>query len=195
MSGRFKSADRCGLLSLSFGSTPSCLQRIWSVSRESWRTLTSASSSCVRFISSRSRPLCLPTSSPWPVSGLASMRSGCARRLFATFATVRDARGSGRGFRSREGRCSTRRSATGRGWLSLFRDPEMDTVPPLKELEAEIAGMQRAKPNQLFVSLLQLKGGWRANHALEPTRTSAPGSPRVPRFTCVSGPRGSAWDR
>src|SRR5688572_20804183 len=25
--------------------------------------------------------------------------------------------------------------------------------------------MQRAKPNQLFVSLLQLKGGWRANHA------------------------------
>jgi hypothetical protein len=33
------------------------------------------------------------------------------------------------------------------------------------------------------------------NHALEPTRTGAPGWPRVFRFTCVFGPRGSAWDR
>jgi hypothetical protein len=63
---------------------------------------------------------------------------------------------------------------------------------PLKELEAKIAGMQRAKPNQLFVSLLQLKGGWRANHALEPTRTGALDWSRVCGFICVSSPRGSA---
>ena len=42
----------------------------------------------------------------------------------------------------------------------------MITQRPLKELKAETAEMQRAKPNQLFASLLQLKGGWSANHAL-----------------------------
>lgn len=37
---------------------------------------------------------------------------------------------------------------------------------PFQELEAEAPERQCVKPDQLFVLLLQLKGGWGANYAL-----------------------------
>jgi len=56
---------------------------------------------------------------------------------------------------------------------------------PHKELETETAQMQRAKPNQLFVSLLQLKGGWRANHALQRTLTTKNTEPTLLGWTMI----------
>jgi hypothetical protein len=58
-------------------------------------------------------------------------------------------------------------------WCETIVGFVMNSMPH-KELEAESAEMQYDKQRQLFVSLLQLKGGWRANHA--PQRTAASGS-------------------